>query len=639
MDWTADDILALLDAAVVHEALPTRNEPLFATRLSTFRDAESWAIVLEAVALDPDLPGHDGIQTLRWCFGSDLDDQGHDPEDDVHFPTDDADAPTFDRTGALLPVEQLRLGGTLCDLPARCDARETLVRELVLRHPDGFFGDQLLERFPTPLAPHETALPAPPLPTADELPSASAEWRRIVENLVSEGVPAIDPTTGQLTRRWDLLGPDDVERALESAREAQQDWRKLPLSRRADVLLQIADRLRASAAPLADLMAREMGKPVRQGRSEVEKCAWVCSFYAEHAAQFLADEPVETSASKSWVRADPLGSILAIMPWNFPLWQVFRCAAPALMAGNAVLVKHAPLTFGCSEAIVALCHEAGLPDGLLVDLRVAVDSLPAVIEDPRIAAVTFTGSTEAGCIVAGLAGAACKKAVLELGGSDPFVVLASADVDAAVRAAVQSRTLNAGQSCIAAKRIILEQPIADAFLEALVEAVDSLIVGDPASEDTDVGPLARDDLRANLHRQVAHSLDLGAQVHRGGAPSDRPGWFYPITVMTGAAPGMPIWEEEVFGPVFVVRVVEDEAAALAAANDTTYGLGAAVFTRDVERASELASALDAGAVFLNGMVRSDPRIPFGGVKRSGFGRELGRQGIRTFVNEKTVWVD
>jgi succinate-semialdehyde dehydrogenase/glutarate-semialdehyde dehydrogenase len=407
---------------------------------------------------------------------------------------------------------------------------------------------------------------------------------------------------------------------------------------RGKALRAIAERLESQREPLGQLMAREMGKPLAQGVGEAEKCAWVCRYYADYAATFLSPETIEADASRSLVRCDPLGTILAIMPWNFPLWQLFRFAAPALMAGNAVALKHAPNVPGCALAIESLCREAGLPEGLLVNLFAEHDQIAAIIATDSVAAVSFTGSTRAGAIVAELAGRNLKKCVLELGGSDPFVVLADGDIEAAARAGSASRLLNSGQSCIAAKRFIVEEAAADAFLGHLQAELEQAVLGEPLEPSTTIGPLARADLRDALHEQVQQSVQAGARCRMGGFIPKQPGWYYPVTLLTEVGPGMAAWEEELFGPVAAVRVVADADAALRAANDTSYGLGAAVYTSDTDRIAAWSAALEAGAVFFNGMVKSDPRLPFGGIKRSGFGRELGAQGIREFVNEKTVWI-
>jgi succinate-semialdehyde dehydrogenase/glutarate-semialdehyde dehydrogenase len=382
-----------------------------------------------------------------------------------------------------------------------------------------------------------------------------------------------------------------------------------------------------------------MGKPVREGRVEAEKCAWVCEYYAENAARFLADEPVETDASASFVAFRPLGIVLAVMPWNFPFWQVFRFAAPGLMAGNAGLLKHASNVPGCALAIEEVFREAGFPEGLFRALLVGSERVEALIEHPLVRAVTLTGSATAGRAVAGAAGRNLKKTVLELGGSDPYVILEDADLEAAVETCVKSRLINSGQSCIAAKRFIVVEPVREAFERGFVERMARAIVGDPMDEGTDVGPQARADLRDDLHRQVEATIALGARCLLGGEVPDREGAWYPPTVLTDVKPASPGYEEELFGPVASIIPVADEAEAIQVANDTSFGLGAAVFTRNVERGRRIAAEeLEAGACFVNGLVKSDPRLPFGGIKESGYGRELSAFGIREFVNVKSVWV-
>jgi succinate-semialdehyde dehydrogenase/glutarate-semialdehyde dehydrogenase len=386
-------------------------------------------------------------------------------------------------------------------------------------------------------------------------------------------------------------------------------------------------------------MAEEMGKPVRDGRAEAEKCACVCEYFAEHAELFLADEPVETDASASFVAFRPLGVVLAVMPWNFPFWQVFRFAAPGLMAGNAGLLKHASNVPGCALAIEEVFREAGFPKGLFRALLVGSERVEELIEHPLVRAVTLTGSGPAGRAVAGAAGRNLKKTVLELGGSDPYVILADADLEAAVETCVKSRLINSGQSCIAAKRFVVVEPVREAFERGFVERMARAIIGDPMDEATDVGPQARTDLRDDLQRQVEETIALGARLLLGGQVPDREGAWYPPTVLTDVKPGSPGYEEELFGPVASIIPVADEAEAIQVANDTSFGLGAAVFTRDLERGRRIAAEeLEAGACFVNGLVRSDPRLPFGGIKESGYGRELSAFGIREFVNVKSVWV-
>jgi succinate-semialdehyde dehydrogenase/glutarate-semialdehyde dehydrogenase len=395
--------------------------------------------------------------------------------------------------------------------------------------------------------------------------------------------------------------------------------------------------LRARAGDLAALMAREMGKPLAQGRAEADKCAWACEYYAEHAAALLAPEPAATGARESFVTYEPLGPIFAIMPWNFPLWQVFRFAAPNLVAGNTALLKHAESVPGCARAITALLEDAGLPSGVFTNLFITHEQAESVIAHPAVRGVTLTGSTRAGRAVARAAGAHLKKTVLELGGSDAYLVLEDADLDLAAAACATSRLLNAGQSCIAAKRFVVAESVRGAFTERLVARMAETKMGDPMDATTTLGPLARADLREALRRQVEASLAQGARLRLGGRVPDGPGAFYPATVLDDVRPGMPAFDEELFGPVAAVVGASGEAEAIRLANASPYGLGAAVFSSDLERARRIAAhELDAGACAINDFVRSDPRLPFGGVKDSGFGRELGRQGLLEFMNVKAV---
>lgn len=449
---------------------------------------------------------------------------------------------------------------------------------------------------------------------------------------------SINPATGEPLRTFAAHDAAEVERRLALTWQAWQAWRRRTLGQRAPHVAALADALEAQQEALAATMTAEMGKPITEARAEVAKCAWVCRHYAEHAEQMLAPRPIAAKAPRNEVRFAPLGPVLSVMPWNFPLWQVFRFAAPALMAGNAVLVKHATNTLGCAEGVEAVARAAGLPAGLLHEVRVDHDRVPDLIADHRVAAVTVTGSERAGSAVARLAGEHLKRSVLELGGSDPFVVLADADLDAAVEAAVASRCLNSGQSCIAAKRFIIEAPIYDAFVAALVERMGALVVGDPAHPDTDVGPLARPDLRELLDRQVRQSVAAGARALLGGAPLDRPGCFYPPTVLVDVPADAPAATEELFGPVAAVFRARDVEHALILANRTDYGLSSSLWTADRARGAALADRIEAGAVYVNQMSYSDPRLPFGGIGRSGYGRELGRDGILEFVNVKTVSV-
>jgi succinate-semialdehyde dehydrogenase/glutarate-semialdehyde dehydrogenase len=450
---------------------------------------------------------------------------------------------------------------------------------------------------------------------------------------------SINPATGELVRTYAGHTASDVEARLARSVEAGAAWERTALEERAAPLERAAELLEERSAALAELMAVEMGKPLDQGAAEVGKCAWVCRHYAEHAAAYLAPEEIATEAARSYVTYVPLGTVLAIMPWNFPCWQVFRFAAPTLMAGNACLLKHAPSVTGTALAIEELFLEAGLPAGLFATLVVDVDRVPALIDDARVAAVTLTGSTRAGRAVAARAGAALKKVVLELGGSDPYVVLADADLDQAVTACATSRLANAGQSCIAAKRLIVVDEVRAEFTERVLERFRDVRLGDPLDPATTMGPLARVDLRDELHRQVTESVAGGAKLLLGGTRPDGPGAFYPPTVLSDVGPGQPAWSEELFGPVASILPAEGEAQALRIARDTSYGLGAAVFTRDAEHGRCLAETeLRAGSCFVNTLVKSDPRLPFGGIKDSGYGRELALLGIREFVNAKTVVV-
>jgi succinate-semialdehyde dehydrogenase/glutarate-semialdehyde dehydrogenase len=449
---------------------------------------------------------------------------------------------------------------------------------------------------------------------------------------------SINPTTEDVVETFEEFSDTAIDDALQQAYEAQRTWRNTTFGERAARLQATARGLRSQKTRLAELATREMGKPIVEAEAEVEKCAWNCDFYAEHAATFLADEHVATNAAESFVAFEPLGVVLAIMPWNFPFWQVIRFAAPALMAGNGAVLKHASNVPGCALALEELFKTAGLPHGLFRTVLVPGSKVEPLIGDRRISAVTLTGSSEVGERVASAAGRNLKKQVLELGGSDPFIVLADADLDAAVSTAVRARNQNNGQSCIAAKRFIVEEPIADRFTEKFAASVNALRVGDPMQRDTNVGPLAREDLREALSSQVERSVSSGAHAVVGGKPLNGKGYFYAPTVLDGVSETMPAFREETFGPVAAVIRAHDPQDAVRLANDTEYGLGAALWTGDVERAKELARQIEAGSVFINGMVASDPRIPFGGIKRSGYGRELGTYGIKEFVNIQTIVV-
>jgi succinate-semialdehyde dehydrogenase / glutarate-semialdehyde dehydrogenase len=451
-------------------------------------------------------------------------------------------------------------------------------------------------------------------------------------------IVSVNPSTGEELARFAPLSDAEVDAALTGAFVAQASWRRRPMGDRTRLLRAMARVLRANREEYARLITAEMGKPIGESEAEIAKCALTCEHYAEHAHGYLADEPVASDAAESAVVYDPLGVVLAVMPWNYPFWQFFRFAAPALAAGNGALLKHAGNVPGCARALEALAREAGAPEGLVRNLPIDVARVAGVIADDRVAAVTLTGSTRAGALVAAQAGAALKKQVLELGGSDPFVVLADADVAAAAATAVRSRFGNSGQSCVNAKRLIVAESVAEEFAAAFLSHARALRVGDPARRDTDVGPLARADLRDTLHDQVLRTLGEGATLLLGGRPVDGPGFFYEPTVLDHVTPSMTAFREETFGPVApLIRAAGDDEA-IRLAGDTEFGLAATLWTADVARARELARRIDAGAVFVNGMVASDPRLPFGGVGKSGYGRELGRHGIQEFVNAKTLWI-
>lgn len=449
---------------------------------------------------------------------------------------------------------------------------------------------------------------------------------------------SINPMSGAVLARFDPDTPAKVESALSEAVVAQARWRQIAVTDRVALLTRIAQALRSGKARYAKLITLEMGKPLVEAEAEIKKCAWTCDFYAAAAPRFLADEPVTSNATESAVVFDPLGVLLAIMPWNYPFWQFFRFAAPAFAAGNGALLKHANNVPQCALAIEEVMHEAGCAGGLFRNLMIEAERVADLIADERIAAVTLTGSTQVGSIVAAQAGRALKKQVLELGGSDPFIVLADADVAAAAQTAVRSRFINVGQSCVNARRFIVEERIADRFVEAFCAGVSQLKVGDPMQRETQIGPMARASLRDELHRQVERTVAAGATLKLGGAFVDGPGFAYAPTVLDHVQPHMAAFREETFGPVAAVIRVSDAGQAITLANQSEFGLGAALWTRDIERARHLARRIDAGAVFINGMVASDARLPFGGIKKSGYGRELGSYGIREFVNVKTVWI-
>ncbi|MEA5521864.1 NAD-dependent succinate-semialdehyde dehydrogenase [Limnoraphis robusta] len=452
------------------------------------------------------------------------------------------------------------------------------------------------------------------------------------------GIATINPATGELLKTFEALTDAQIENSLSLAQQAFEQYRHLPYEQKANWMQNAANILETDAEKFAKLMTLEMGKPLTSAIAEAKKSASVCRYYAENAAQFLAPVPAETDASQSYVRYEPMGIILAVMPWNFPFWQVLRFAAPALMAGNVGLLKHASNVPQCALAIAEIFTEAGFPEGVFQTLLIGSDKVAQVISDDRVKAGTLTGSEPAGMSFASLAGKHIKKTVLELGGSDPFIVLESADLEAAVESAVTARMLNNGQSCIAAKRFILAEAIADQFEQGLVEKFQALKIGDPMAADTDVGPLATPDILQDIDNQVKASVAKGAKVLIGGQPLAQPGNFYPPTILSDIPPGTPPYEEEFFGPVALMFRVSTLDEAIKLANSTVFGLGASAWTTDEAERDRLISELDAGAVFINGLVKSDPRLPFGGIKRSGYGRELSIQGIHEFVNIKTVWI-
>lgn len=449
---------------------------------------------------------------------------------------------------------------------------------------------------------------------------------------------SLNPASGEVLGRFPSWDPARLDAALEQTALAQRAWGAAPIARRAAPLARAADILRQRRDRLAALITAEMGKPIAEARAEVEKCALACDYYARHAAQFLLDERIASDADSSYVSYLPLGTVLAVMPWNFPFWQVFRFAAPALMAGNAAVLKHASSTPQCALEIEALFLAAGFPARLFTTLMIEAGDVAAAIASPHVQAVTLTGSEGAGRQVAAVAGAHLKKCVLELGGSDAFVVLADADLEWAASQAVASRFLNCGQSCIAAKRIVVVPEIADRFVALLKEKIAAIRVGDPTDETSQLGPMARADLRDELHRQIGDSIRQGAEPMLGCAALPGTGFYYAPSLLDRVTPACRAYHEEMFGPVATVIRARDEEDAIRIANDTRFGLGSSLWSRDTRRAERLSREILAGCCFINGMVKSDPRLPFGGVKDSGFGRELSHHGMHEFVNAKTVWI-
>ncbi|MGE5409420.1 MAG: NAD-dependent succinate-semialdehyde dehydrogenase [Clostridiales bacterium] len=451
-------------------------------------------------------------------------------------------------------------------------------------------------------------------------------------------IKSINPATGEVIKVLDELTEDQVYQEIDKAYRTFQSWKKTSFKERKTHMKKASAILKDEKYNYAKILTLEMGKPIRQAVSEVEKCALVCEYYADNIEKILKKEIIQTDASESYVEFDPLGVVLAIMPWNFPYWQVFRFAAPALMAGNVGLLKHSSNVPMSALAIEEIFMKAGFPPGTFRTLLVGSSRMEDIINHPKVSAVTLTGSEGAGKKVASAAGKSLKKTVLELGGSDPFIVLADADIEAASTMAVKSRIINNGQSCIAAKRFIVVKEIAKQFEERFVEIVNDLKIGDPMDERNDLGPIAREDLLLTIDEQVKQSVKMGAKLLRGGKRLEVHGYYYPATVLSEVKKGMPVYEQETFGPIAAIIVAEDQDDAIRIANDSLYGLGASLWTRNLSNAKELASRIESGSVFINGMVKSDPRLPFGGIKISGYGRELSHYGIKEFVNIKTVWI-
>ncbi len=452
-------------------------------------------------------------------------------------------------------------------------------------------------------------------------------------------IKSIDPATGKVIGEYNIDTPEKIDKALKQAHKAYESWRMLSFKERGAVLKQIAAELRKQKPKLAELATKEMGKPIKQSLEEVEKCARTFDFYAKEGPKFLADQIIETDAKKSYVSFQPLGVVFAIMPWNFPYWQVFRAMGPALMAGNTMVLKHASNVSGCAVAIEKIMKAAGAPKGLFQTLLLPSDRVAAVIENSVISAITFTGSTAAGAKVASVAAAHVKKQVLELGGSDAYITLEDADMELAVKTSVDGRLVNSGQSCVAAKRFVVVKAVRKEFEQKMVELMQAATFGDPMDQSNKIGPMARVDLRDQLHEQVQKSIEKGAKLLCGGYIPEGDGAFYPPTVLTNVKKGMPAYDEELFGPVASIIEAKDEQDAIRLANDSIYGLGAGIFSKNRKNAERIAAKeLQAGNCFVNSFVHSDPRLPFGGVKQSGYGRELSAFGIREFVNVKTVFI-
>jgi len=449
---------------------------------------------------------------------------------------------------------------------------------------------------------------------------------------------SINPYNGEQIAEYTEHSNEEVVRIIDVVDAEWQQWKTRSFEERKTLLLKAAEQLRKDKQVYAETIGREMGKPIREALGEVEKSAWVCEYYAEQAQSILTDEVITSDASKSFVSFEPIGIVLAVMPWNFPFWQVFRFAAPALMAGNAAVLKHASNVQGCAQAIEEVFLSAGFPKNLFRNLVIKSNQVEAVIKNPKIKAVTLTGSEFAGSHVAMTAGKEIKKSVLELGGADAFIVCDDANLEQAAKVAVQARMLNNGQSCIAAKRFIIQESILDDFITLINKEIDQLTIGKPLEENTQVGPLARADLRTDIHLQVEQSVAAGAKLIRGGKAMSGEGYFYEPTIVSELKPGMKLYHEESFGPVFSIFTFKSQEEAIAIANDSEFGLGGSLWTQDIEKGTQMARQIESGGIFINGMTKSDPRLPFGGVKKSGYGRELSHYGIKEFVNIKTIWI-
>lgn len=449
---------------------------------------------------------------------------------------------------------------------------------------------------------------------------------------------SINPATGDLLKKYPPLSSNEISSTINKVHNSFKSWRNKSFSERSKLMRVLSHNLKVNAEQYAKMISLEMGKPFNESKAEVEKSAWVCEYYSENVEKMLKDEVLESDAGKSFVSFEPLGVVLAVMPWNFPFWQVFRFAAPALMAGNAAVLKHASNVMGCANLIEQTFKDAGFPENLFCNLQISSSQVKEVIENPKIVATTLTGSEQAGSKVAEVSGKEIKKTVLELGGADAFIVLDDANLKEAAYWGVFSRLLNNGQSCIAAKRFILHKNIADNFIELIMEEIKSWSIGDPLNEKTKIGPLARPDLLTDIEVQISDAIEKGAKLIIGGKAINGKGNYFQPTVIKNISPEMKLYTEETFGPVFSLFVVNNEEEAIQLANNSEFGLGGSIWTQDIEKGIELARQIETGAMFINGMTKSDPRLPFGGVKKSGFGRELSHYGIKEFVNIKTIWV-